>query len=584
MFNMGGNKANGPSGGGHVVEQLVRHGVRTVFGLHGAHLDAIFQACRIANVRVIDTRSEASAGHAAEGYARISGKLGVALVTAGGGLTNALTSFANALLDRTPVLYLTSSAPRMGEESNTLQSGFDQVAMAAPVTKWAHRVQAGENIPRLVAQAIRIATAAPQGPVMLEIPFELLAMPVETRNTFGAQTMLLPSIGSDAADRILALLEAAERPVILVGNDALRDDAREALGRLAKATGIPVMADYQGLGALSHLESPLAAGLLDNLGMLSDGAAPDTMLMLGLRFGLGTRHGSGQLIRHDATVVQVDADAREIGRLQPVSLGLVADVPATLGALAERAGTRRWPDRAAWQQAVGAARRRRFEIVADRVAAAAGGTRLHPFVASRAVADRVDPKVTVVGDGALCLAWMTEVIEDARPNAFLSLGNLGSMGSGFGLAIGAAVADAECGRRTVLVTGDGAVGYGLADFDTLVRHGIPLVVVVMNNRSWGATQHFQEMRAGPEAVISTPLPNGSYHAAAAALGALGFGVTSSKELESALDRALAANRPACLDVEVDLAPIPPVELAMEGLDPYAKDAPATISGMLKLRK
>ncbi len=561
------------TGGSHVVEQLQRHGVRTVFGLHGAHLDSLFQACRTDGVRVIDTRNEMSAGHAAEGYARVSGTLGVAFVTAGGGFTNAMTSLANAKLDRTPVLYLTSSAPRIAEETNTLQAGFDQVAMAAPVTKWAYRVQAGENVARVVAQAIRIATAAPQGPVLLDIPWDLLTAPVDCDDTFGARTMLPPSIGNDTVDRILALIEAAKRPLILVGADALRDEARDSLRRLSDATGAAVMADFHGLGALSRLEPVRAAGLLQNLATLPEGAKPDLLLMFGLRFGMMTRHGSGELLRHDTTVVQVDADAREIGRLQPVTLGLVADVPSTLTALADQATTWRWPNRSAWHAQLSAAKRRRLELITTQ-AAAEEGPRLHPLHASRAVADRVDPTVTVVADGALCLTWLTEVIADAQPNAFLGHGYLGSMGSGFGVAIGAAVADAERGRRTLLVTGDGSVGYSLADFDTLVRHAIPLVVVVMNNRSWGATQHFQEMTAGPGNVISTPLPNGSYHAVATALGALGFGVADAKELKAALDRAFAAQRPTCLDVEVDLAPIPPEEKVMMGMDPFADGATA----------
>lgn len=557
------------TGGAHVVEQLKRHGVQTIFGLHGAHLDAIFQACRTEGVRVIDTRNEMSAGHAAEGYARVSGKLGVVLATAGGGFTNALTSITNAMLDRTPVLYLTSSSPRLSEETNTLQAGFDQVAMAAPVTKWSYRVQMGESIARIVAQAIRIATAEPKGPVLLDIPFDLVMAPVENDDLFGARTMLSPAIADEAADSILALMEAAERPVIMVGGDALHGNARDDLRRLAQATGAPVLSDYSGLGAQSELDPALAAGLANSLVTLPKGAEPDMVLMLGLRFGLHIRHGSGELVPHAATVVQIDPDAREIGRLQPVTVGCVASVGSALAGLAERAAAVNWPDRAAWQEEVGAACKRRVDIVTAR-AEAEETARLHPLAAGRAVVDRLNPNVTLVGDGALCLHWMTEVLALGRPHAFLPHGYLGSMGSGFGTAIGAAVADAEQGRQTILVTGDGSVGYSIGDFDTLVRHNIPLTVVVMNNRSWGATQHFQEMVVGPDAVIATPLPNGSYHAAAAAFGALGFGVTNGNELADALDRALASNRPACLDVQIDLAPVPPEELVMAGIDPFSE--------------
>jgi acetolactate synthase-1/2/3 large subunit len=144
-------------GGELVVRTLVASGVETMFGLHGAHIDAIFQAALDLRVPIIDTRHEVSAGHAAEGYARVGQRLGVAIVTAGGGFTNVLTSIANAAFDRTPVLYVTGSGSLKDDETNTLQAGFDQVAMAKPVTKWAHRITVTENIPRIVAQAVRIA-------------------------------------------------------------------------------------------------------------------------------------------------------------------------------------------------------------------------------------------------------------------------------------------------------------------------------------------------------------------------------------------------------------------------------------------
>ncbi len=555
-------------GGDLVVEQLVQAGVTAVFGLHGAHLDPIFQACRARGIRVIDTRHEASAGHAAEGYARVAKRLGVVLVTAGGGFTNAVTSMANALLDRTPVLYFTSSAPQPAEETNTLQAGFDQVAVATPITKWAYRVARGENIPRIVAQAIRIATASPPGPVMIDIAMDLLAAPTKASEAFGAKAPLTPTADGAAIDQVLNLIESAERPLILIGSEAARGDAPQALRRLIDVIGVPVLSDYSALGVVSRLDEANGAGLVQALTNIRRVGAPDMILMLGLRFGMHIRHGSGELVPHEATVVQVDPDAREIGRLQQVALGIEADVSSVVVTLADRASRRSWPDRSQWRQRVTSAVQERLDFVAAR-AASELGDQLHPFVASSVLADWVDTNTTVVADGALTYHWLSEVIGQARPNAFLTHGFLGTMGCGFGVAIGAAVADAEHGRRTVLVTGDGSVGYSLADFDTLVRHDIPLIVVVMNNRSWGATQHFQEMTVGRDRVVATPLNNGDYQAAASAFGALGISVTDEAGLRAALNQAAASGRPACLDVRVDLAPVPPEEWVMMGVDPFS---------------
>ncbi|MFE2424689.1 thiamine pyrophosphate-binding protein [Streptomyces hokutonensis] len=161
------------------MRTLQRAGVNVAFGLPGAHIDGILQDALDAKLRIVDVRHEMNAGHAAEGYARVTGDLGVAVVTAGGGFTNVLTSIANAYLDRTPVLYIAGSGPLETDQVNDQQAGFDQVAMAAPVTKFAHRVTRTELIPRLVAQAIRTALSEPRGPVLLDIPWDVLRQSVD---------------------------------------------------------------------------------------------------------------------------------------------------------------------------------------------------------------------------------------------------------------------------------------------------------------------------------------------------------------------------------------------------------------------
>src|ERR1044072_5850636 len=167
------------SGGELVVRALRKAGVEKLFALHGANVDPIFQGCLDHGLTIIDTRHEMNAGHSAEGYARVTQGLGVAVVTAGGGMTNAITSMANALLDRTPVLYLCGSGMLKQRQMNTLQHDIDQVALARPATKWAHYVTCADQIPLLVAQAIRIATQPPRGPVMLDLPLDMLFSTVE---------------------------------------------------------------------------------------------------------------------------------------------------------------------------------------------------------------------------------------------------------------------------------------------------------------------------------------------------------------------------------------------------------------------
>lgn len=559
------------NGGALVVRALQDAGIQTLFALHGAHIDSIFQAAIDGGLAIVDVRHEAAAGHAAEGYARAGAQLGVALVTAGGGFTNAVTSIANAWRDRTPVLFLTGSGPLAGDQTNTLQADIDQVAVAAPITKWAHRVTATDHIPRLIAQAVRIATSAPCGPVLLDLPWDVLTQEIDADGLAPTGSAASPKGAAgdpQALAEALAILAKGSRPVIVVGSEAARTASSEGLAELASRTGIPIFSDFEGLAVLRSLPDEVHGGLVQGLyGFERAGCAPDAVLMLGLRFGLNTCHGSGALLPHGAATIQVDSDGRELGRLQQVTLPILADPGAAIGQLNALAREREWPDRRDWQETVRArVSARQARVVAE--AQAADGE-LHPATASRIVAEYANEQVCVVGDGALTYLWLSEFIAERRPHAFLTHGFLGSMGVGFGTAVGAQVALAASGKRVMLVTGDGAVGYSLAEFDTAVRHRIPIIVVVMNNRSWGATLHFQQMTAGPNRISGTRLENGRYGQVAAAFGAAWHEVHDEQGLRAALDDAFANPRPCCIDVKVALDPFPPEEMILIGGDPFA---------------
>lgn len=564
------------TGGELVVRELRRAGVDKLFALHGANIDSIFQSCLDHDLPIVDTRHEMNAGHAAEGYARVTRGLGVALVTAGGGMTNVVTSMANALLDRTPVLYLCGSGMLKQRQTNTLQHDIDQVALGTPVTKWAHHVTCIEQIPRLVAQAIRIAMQAPRGPVMLDLPWDILLASIEEDSVPPTGPAILHSGGAAESDlrRTLEILSEAKRPAIVLGSEANRIDTREAVGRLAVATGVPVFAEFEGAALLRDLPDNLFGGLVQGLYGLGE-QAPDVVLMAGMRFGLYTAHGSGNLVPHTARVIQIDPDAREIGRLQSVELGIAADVGPTLEALASLAVAAAPSDRSAWQAIVREHAHKRQSVVASQIEERPGV--LHPLRASQIVAEHVTRDVTVVADGALTYLWLSEVIAEPRPEALLFHSHLSSMGCGFGIAVGAQ-AGVEAGKRVILVAGDGAVGYSLAEFDTVVRNGLPLIVVVMNNRSWGATLHFQQIVVGANRVTGTRLENGRYDAAAGAFGAGSYYADDAESLRAALGAALSRNEPACINVLVDLDPIPPEELVVMGMDPFTPPSEQRFGG------
>ncbi len=554
------------TGGELVVRALRKAGVEKLFALHGANIDTIFQACSDHELPIVDVRHEMNAGHAAEGHARVTRRIGVALVTAGGGMTNVVTSMSNAMLDRTPVLYLCGSGMLKQRQFNALQHDIDQVALGTSVTKWTHHVTCVDQIPRLVAQAIRIAMQAPRGPVMLDLPWDILLSTIEEDDLVdtGTGTLRSNSVTQADARHVVDLLAAAQRPVIVLGSEAIRSDTREAVERLASVTGVPVLAEFEAVGLMRDLPAPLFGGLVQGLYGLGE-QSPDLVLMAGLRFGVYTAYGSGILIPHTARIVQIDPDAREIGRLQPVEFGIAADVGQSLEMLASVSMDQPKTDRTGWQAVLQAHVARRATAVSNGVKESPGV--LHPLLASEIVAAHITKDITVVGDGALSCGWLSEVIADARPATLLWHGHLSSIGCGFGIAVGAQAAVGP-GKRVILVTGDGAVGYSLAEFDTAVRNKLPLIVIVMNNRSWGATLHFQRIVAGANRVTGTRLENGRYEMAAMAFGAGGYYADSKESLRDAIRAALGKDEPACINVLVDLDPIPPEELVIMGMDPF----------------
>ncbi|GGK80312.1 thiamine pyrophosphate-binding protein [Streptomyces flaveus] len=554
------------TGSGLVVRTLQRAGVDVAFGLPGAHIDPILQEALDAKLRVVDVRHEMNAGHAAEGYARVTGNLGVAVVTAGGGFTNVLTSITNAYLDRTPVLYIAGSGPLERDEINDQQAGFDQVAMAAPVTRFAHRVTRADLIPRLVAQAIRAAQSEPKGPVLLDIPWDVLRQTVDVDEVEDYRVEIDGTgIASAAAvDQILGALSTAQWPIALVGKSFVTAEARARLHEFAARTGVPLLSDWEGLGAIVGSEQQV--GLVQTLATVPEDERPDLVLLLGLRFGMTTGFGTGQLLPKSARILQIDPDGRELGRLQDVELGIQADPIGTIGLLNERLGDSPVPSgRGDW---LGTLR----DVSAARRSALAAETEkheddaIHPYLAVRTITESVPDGATVLVDGALTELWLSETIALAPLAHYLGHGYLSSMGSNLGVALGAQYATPD--KATILVTGDGAVGYSLAEFDSLVRAGLPVVVIVLNNQAWGATLHTQQFFYGQERVTNNRLENGSYSGVARALGADGVDVTELDQLRPAIEAALAARRPTCIDVRVSLAPIPPEERVMNGEAPF----------------
>jgi acetolactate synthase-1/2/3 large subunit len=550
-------------GGELFVRVLERAGIDTVFTLHGGHLDAILQAARDREIRLIDTRHEQAAGHAADGWARTTGRPGVAIVTAGPGFTDCLTAIANAYLDCIPTLFVAGAAPLREAETLPLQGGIDQVAMVAPITKWAHRVTHTERIPDLTAQALRIATSGRPGPVFLELPIDVLFARVdETRVALPEKIRpdAAPAPAPAALERAIEWLQAAERPAILVGGGAWFSGAGPALLAFAERTGTPVFSNGKAHGMVPA-DHPLCGRGFATLAMAGAAGAPaDVVLVLGARFGLFTGGRGAPLIPAGARLIQVDIAAEELGRNRLVDLAIAADCRETLEALDGEAARRGWPDRGAWQQTIQQVREGHRALFAE--ALSRDKPPIHPYRLASEIARALPRDAIVTADGGETASWMEMVSRVHGGGSWLSHGYLGCLGTGMPFAIAAKAAHPE--RPVLCIVGDGSVGLNFAEFDTMVRHDLPIVTVVNNDQIWGMSAHGQDLIYGEGRRVVTELAPTRYDLAAAGFGCHGEHVVDPADLPAALERAFASGKPACVNVMSDPSVISPITIAMVG--------------------
>ncbi len=556
-----------PTGGELLAKTLQTEGVTEVFSLHGGHLDSFLVACRDHGIRLTDTRHEASAGHAAEAYARSTGKIGVAVVTAGPGFTNAYTAMVNAYLDRMPVLFVVGAPSSREADLNTLQGGIDQIAAASHVTKWAYRINNGARVPEVVEQAIRRAMSGAPGPVLLEIPIEVMFSPVKSiertspLSNFGGNAGAAPGVSEVAA--LLDLLHGAERPVIIAGGGATLSRCADALLEFAELAHVPVVTGLKAEGLLpqehafyggSSMSVPVAAAM---------GAPADVVLLLGVRIGLytGGRYG---LISTAAKVAQIDIDGAEPGRGGPIDLSIAADCREALLAMTRAARQRSWPDRSAWAAGLKMARDIPNQQMSSTPVYNAQGL-LHPFHAAKALAAAIPDNSVIVCDGGESSIWMRDHIRPRGTGSFHSTGYLGALGVGPGFAIGAARAFPA--RPIILFAGDGALGFHIQEFDTIVRHGLNVHTVVLNNACWGMSQNGQDLIYGRDKRAIVTLRDANYEKVAEAFGGFGARAGRLEEIGPAVQAALSSGRPSCINVRIDGEIINPVTARMVGVAP-----------------
>lgn len=537
---MNGTSRAAPRGAQLLVQALQRAGVRCLFSLSGNHIMPVYDALIGSGIRLIHTRHEAAAVHMADAWGRLTGEVGVALVTGGPGHANAVSALYTAQMADSPVLLLSGHAP-LGQLGMGPFQEMRQAEMAAPVCKASWTCAGPDAVAPDLARALALARHGRPGPVHLSLPSDALEGPANADSLPDADAFQpgpLP-LQAPAARAMVAWLQAARHPLVLCGPQACTRAGRAMVQALRQATGVPVVG----------MESP--RGVADpSLGAWGEALArADAVLLLGKRLDFTLKFGQapfGAGVRW----AQVDADAAEIERTRRavgdrLQLTAVADLASACTAL-EAAATPS-ASHADWCHAVDSAIAWRPAAWAAPASSTPG--RMHPLQALQPVQALLDshPDAVFVCDGGEVGQWAQACLN--APQRLVN-GVAGSIGSALPFALGARCA-LPPEVPVVAVSGDGSIGFHLAEFDTGVRHALPVVVVVGNDARWNAEYQIQLKDYGPERLHGCELAPTRYDRAAAGLGAHGEWVQQPGEMPAALQRALASGLPACVNVTID---------------------------------
>jgi acetolactate synthase-1/2/3 large subunit len=526
----------GEQAGRLVARALAAEGVHTIFTLSGGHVMPVYEGCRLEGVRVIDVRHEQAAAHAAEAWGRINRACGVALVTAGPGVTGTVTAVANCFAAQTPLVVLGGARPLVQAEQGALQE-FDQLSLLKPITKWAAICAQPDRAADFVSTAFRHALAQPRGPVYLELPMDVLFADAEVEvlgpSRSAARTFGDPREVMKAAD----LLINAERPAVVAGSGVWWDGAWKQLALFAENGRLPVYLSGAGRGALPPDHELF---FQHSRGAALDAA--DVVCVVGTPLDFRLKFGR---FGPETKLVHIHADARELGRNRAPDAGIVGDSAAVLGILADGVKTRRTDD--GWLERLRESERswwaeHRAEIESD-------AAPIHHYRLGKTLDEVLDPGTVVIGDGGDVVAAVSRVLRVHRPGHWLDPGPFGCLGVGPPYAVGVKAAKPD--KQVVVVAGDGAFGLNGFELDTLVRFGLAAVFVIGNDAGWGEIRIPQKGIYGDDAGVAVDLAPTRYDRLTEALGGHGEHVERPEELAPALERALASGQPAIVNVMLD---------------------------------
>jgi acetolactate synthase-1/2/3 large subunit len=537
-----------PSGAELFVETAARLGIDTIFTLVGDHLNEVLAAAARRGIRILDMRHESGVTHAADAWARIHRKPALSLVTGGPGHTNSLTGVATANLAGSPLIAVSGSRPSTLAGRQAFQD-IDQVAMARPVVKWAAEVPDAAQIPSYLERAYAVADNGRKGAVHLTIPVDLFAGRAGGTGLLTCPTLDRPK-GLSHPDRVIDLLRAAQRPILIAGSGVWWARAEEALRRFIELTQIPLYTITMGRGTVPD-DHPLVMGYADpalNYAVHTAFREADLFLIVGKRIDYRLAMGGARLFPPGARFIQIDIHPQELGLNRPLDAAICADARLALETLADAAGPDPWPpspEGTPWLERLRALRREWEAALAQ--AASDAASPMHPAALCRELSQALPRDVLYSWDGGDFVHWGRAMLSAREPGGWLRLGPLGAIGSSLPNAL--ALQLAHPGRPVAVITGDGALGFYIAEMDTAVRHKLPIVVIVGNDAGWGLERELQSSASGG-ATVACELQSTPYDAIMRAFGGGGETIERVEEVRPAVQRAFASGMPYCLNVKI----------------------------------
>lgn len=531
------------TGGQVMARALKAEGVDTVFTLTGGHIMPIMDGCVAEGMNVIDVRHEQAAAHAADAYARLTGQLGVALVTAGPGVTDALTGVANAYFANTPMVLIGGRHLTREDLKGGLQE-MDHPKLFESITRWSATAWQTNRLAEYMATVARHAFTNRGGPVFIDAPWDVTADLVEENAIVwptSARANRPAGVPDETLDTIVELLAGAGNPVVF-GGTGLRwtqqPDFLDALDSFVRSYKAPVF-----LNSLARGSLPVGHDLLGNRARSEALRGADVVLSLGVDWDFRT--GFGTKINPDATIIHIDQDPSKVGWNRDADIGVVADpgtVVAQLAAIPQRyapSGERDWTSTIFESEAAKQAK-------ADE-AAASDADPIHPERFAREVADFFADDAIVAADGGDIVSTTAKWLKTSRPGGLLDPGPFGCLGVGAPFALAAKAVEPD--TRVGIVYGDGSFGFNGMEYDTLIRHDMPVVGVVGNDGAWNNIRTLHRM-AHPESSYLSEIGFRPYEKMVEGLGGYGELVEKPSEIRPALERAQESGVPALVNVKI----------------------------------